>query len=38
VQLLQPPIDTAYKYGQLKTPFDAKDLVSAAQPYWRGVR
>jgi hypothetical protein len=37
-QLLQPPIDAAYKYGQLKTPFDAKLLVSEAQPYWHGVR
>jgi NitT/TauT family transport system substrate-binding protein len=37
-QLLQPPIDAAFKYGQLKTPFDAKQLVSEAQPYWHGVR
>ena len=35
--LLQPPIDVAVKYGQLKTPFDAKALLSEAQPYWRGV-
>ena len=37
-QLLQPPIDVAYKYGQLKTPYDAKQFVLDAQPYWRGVR
>ncbi len=36
-QLLQPPIDVAFKYGQLKTPYDAKLFVAEAQPYWRGV-
>ena len=37
-QLLQPPIDIAFKYGQLKAPYDAKAFVTEAQPYWRGVR
>jgi NitT/TauT family transport system substrate-binding protein len=36
--LLQPPIDAAYKYGQIKGPLDAKVIVDDAQPYWRGVR
>jgi NitT/TauT family transport system substrate-binding protein len=36
--MLQPPIDVAYKYGQLKTPFDSKQMVAEAQPYWRGIR
>ncbi len=29
---LQPPLDAALKYGQLKTPFDAAQWVAAAQP------
>jgi NitT/TauT family transport system substrate-binding protein len=37
-QLLQPQLDAAYKYGQLKTPFDARQIVADAQPYWKGVR
>jgi NitT/TauT family transport system substrate-binding protein len=37
-QLIQPPIDIAFKYGQIKAPYNAKDIVSDAQPYWRGVR
>lgn len=37
-RLLQPPIDVAYKYGQLKAPFDARTFVSDAQPFWVGVR
>jgi NitT/TauT family transport system substrate-binding protein len=36
--LLQPVLDTAYHYGQLKTPMDAKQIVAEAQPYWNGVR
>jgi NitT/TauT family transport system substrate-binding protein len=36
--MLQPPIDVAVRYGQLKAPFDAKQIVLEAQPYWRGVR
>jgi NitT/TauT family transport system substrate-binding protein len=36
--LLQPVLDAAYKYGQLKSPLDAKQLVTDAQPYWSGVR
>ena len=36
--LLQPPIDVAYKYGQLKAPLDAKQIVSDAEPYRRGIR
>jgi NitT/TauT family transport system substrate-binding protein len=38
VQLLQPLLDVALKYNQIKTPFDAKQIVADAQPYWRGVR
>jgi NitT/TauT family transport system substrate-binding protein len=37
-QHLQPQLDVAYKYGQLKTPFDARQIVADAQPYWKGVR
>jgi NitT/TauT family transport system substrate-binding protein len=37
-QLLQPQLDAAYKYGQLKTPFDARQIVADAQPYSKGVR
>jgi NitT/TauT family transport system substrate-binding protein len=37
-QLLQPVLDTAYKYGQIKSPLDAKQLVADAQPYWSSVR
>jgi NitT/TauT family transport system substrate-binding protein len=33
--LLQPPIDVAVKYGALKEPFDARDIVTAAEPYTR---
>lgn len=36
--LLQPVIDTAYRYGQLKAPFDASRIVTEAQPYWTGVK
>jgi NitT/TauT family transport system substrate-binding protein len=36
--LLQPVLDAAYKYGQLKSPLDAKQLVTEAQPYWTSVR
>jgi NitT/TauT family transport system substrate-binding protein len=36
--MLQPQMDVAYKYGQLKTPFDSHQMVTDAQPYWRGVR
>ncbi|HXP95015.1 MAG TPA: ABC transporter substrate-binding protein [Candidatus Binatia bacterium] len=36
--LLQPPIDVAYKYAQLKAPLDAKQIVADAEPYWRGIR
>ena len=32
--LLQPGIDIAYKYGQLKAPYDTQQLVDAAAPYW----
>jgi NitT/TauT family transport system substrate-binding protein len=38
VQLLQPLLDVAFKYGQIKAPFDSKQIVAGAQPYWRGVR
>ena len=38
VQLLQPLLDVAYKYGQIKMPFDAKQIVADSQPYWRGMR
>jgi NitT/TauT family transport system substrate-binding protein len=31
--MLQPPIDTAYKYGALKAPFDTIELVNGAAPY-----
>jgi NitT/TauT family transport system substrate-binding protein len=36
--LLQPELDQAYKAGQLKTPFDAAQWVTDAQPYWRGLK
>ena len=36
--LLQPPLDVAYKYGQLKAPFDSKQMVAESQPYWRGIK
>jgi NitT/TauT family transport system substrate-binding protein len=36
--LLQPPLDAAVKYGQIKTPYDARQIVTDAQPYWQGVR
>lgn len=36
--LLQPPLDAAYKYGQIKAPFDSKQMVAEAQPYWRGIK
>ena len=35
---LQPPLDAALKYGQLKAPFDATQWVADAQPYWRGIK
>jgi NitT/TauT family transport system substrate-binding protein len=31
--LLQPGIDAAYKYGQLKQPYDTQQIVDAAAPY-----
>jgi NitT/TauT family transport system substrate-binding protein len=31
--LMQPGIDTAYRYGALKDPFDTGDAVAAAAPY-----
>jgi NitT/TauT family transport system substrate-binding protein len=37
-QHLQPQLDVAFKYGQLKTPFDARQIVADAQPYWKAVR
>jgi NitT/TauT family transport system substrate-binding protein len=37
-QLLQPPINAAAKYGQIKEPYDTNQIVTDAQPYWRGVR
>jgi NitT/TauT family transport system substrate-binding protein len=33
--MLQPQIDAAFKYGNLKQPFDARAIVADAQPYWR---
>jgi len=38
VAQLQPPLDAALKYGQLKAPFDATQWVTDAQPYWRGIK
>jgi NitT/TauT family transport system substrate-binding protein len=38
VSMLQPVIDVAVKYGTLKEPLNASQLVSDAQPYWRGVK
>jgi NitT/TauT family transport system substrate-binding protein len=35
--LLQPQLDVAYKYGQLKTAYDTHQIVTGAQPYWYGV-
>jgi NitT/TauT family transport system substrate-binding protein len=35
---LQPPLDAALKYGQLKAPFDAAQMVTESQPYWRGLK
>jgi len=35
---LQPPLDAALKYGQLKAPFDAAQWVADAQPYARGLK
>jgi NitT/TauT family transport system substrate-binding protein len=36
--LLQPQLDVAYKYGQLKAPYDTHQIVTDAQPYWHGIR
>jgi NitT/TauT family transport system substrate-binding protein len=36
--LIQPVIDVAVKYGQLKEPFDANQIVADAQQYWHGVK
>ena len=36
--LLQPELDEALESGQLKAPMDAKQWVSDAQPYWRGLK
>ena len=37
VAMMQPQFDIAYRYGQLKTPFDARQMVNDAQPYWKGI-
>ncbi len=38
VGMLQPQIDIAVKYGQLKAPYDTHLIVNEAQPYWKGVK
>jgi NitT/TauT family transport system substrate-binding protein len=35
---LQPLLDVAVTYGQLKARVDAKTIVADAQPYWHGIR
>jgi NitT/TauT family transport system substrate-binding protein len=37
VAMLQPQLDIALRYGQLKTPFDSRQIITEAAPYWRGV-
>jgi ABC-type nitrate/sulfonate/bicarbonate transport system substrate-binding protein len=32
--MIQPVIDVAVKYGQLKEPLNANDIVAQAKPYW----
>jgi ABC-type nitrate/sulfonate/bicarbonate transport system substrate-binding protein len=34
---MQPVIDVAVKYGQLKEPLNASAIVSDARPYWSNV-
>ena len=36
--LLQPPIDAAVKYGALKQPLDANQIVADSRPYWSGIK
>ena len=38
VAQLQPALDVALRYGQLKAPFDSTQWVTDAQPYWRGIK
>jgi hypothetical protein len=38
VTQLQPSLDVALKYGQLKAPYDSAQWVTDAQPYWRGLK
>jgi NitT/TauT family transport system substrate-binding protein len=38
VAQLQPSLDVALRYGQLKAPFDSTQWVTDAQPYWRGIK
>jgi NitT/TauT family transport system substrate-binding protein len=38
VTQLQPPLDVALKYGQLKAPYDSSQWVTDARPYWRGLK